>query len=367
MIMSFLEIENLNAGYGDRACIRDLGMHVEKGEIAVILGPSGCGKSTLLKTISGLLAQESGTIRIDGEDMRGMPPEKRPVSMVFQKALLFRNMNVSNNVNYAPRLLGTIKGDELRSETERMLEMVGLKGFGDRRSTELSGGQEQRVSLARALITRPKVLLLDEPLSALDAGLREEMRSSIRRICKELGQTVVFVTHDQEEAVAIADRIGLMIDGRIVQFAVAEEFYRHPSSEDVARFFGWRNLVPCRYDGRGVLESSIGRFRINGFESDPGEKTMVMRPEAFFESRDGPVVGMVKEARYMGVRIDYLLDCNGQELFVSLDSNYLRRNGEELRLDVANNGIWAVEPKTPEPESAEPPAKRRGILSLFRR
>lgn len=370
--MSFLSIRDITKTYrGSKTpCIENLDLDVKEGEIVVMLGPSGCGKTTLLKLIAGLEEQDSGTISIDGECVDRIMTERRPISMVFQKPYLFKSMTVFDNISFAPKVTGQIKGkDELRAETQRYIDMVKLTGFEDRPATQLSGGQEQRVSLARALIVKPKLLLLDEPLSALDASLRVEMRSAVRRICKELGQTVIFVTHDQEEAVAVGDRIALMIDGRIEQFASPEEFYTHPRSITVARFFGWKNEIPCRFDGNDILESPIGRFRIDGRTSDPSDMIMVMRPEAFFESSNGPIVGKVKEACYMGVRVDYVVECNRYDLNVSLDTSYLRRPGDDIRLDVNMSGVWAVDRESDISFTQQTDSEKglKGIFSIFKK
>ena len=339
--MGFIEISDLCAGYSkDRQCIDHMGLSVEKGEILVILGHSGCGKSTLLKVVSGLMRQSEGTVTIDGQEQGRTPPEKRPVSMVFQKALLFRNMTVAKNVNYAPRLLSTLKGEELKAETDRMLKLVDLEGYGDKKANELSGGQEQRVSLARALITKPKVLLLDEPFSALDAELRVSMRKSVREICKSLGQTVIFVTHDQEEAIAVGDRIALMEDGRIVQCSEPTEFYTRPNTKSVASFFGWKNFVPCVCAG-GRVTSCLGEMEIP-YDHDDGEATLTVRPEAFEECADGTIEAKVTSLQFMGSRMDYQVDVGGNELYIALDTNILHKVGETIRLKVAGRGVWVV-------------------------
>ncbi len=368
--MSFLSIRNITKTYkGSKTpCIKDLDLDVEQGEIVVMLGPSGCGKTTLLKMIAGLEEQDCGTISIDGECVDRIMTEKRPISMVFQKPYLFKSMTVFDNISFAPKVTGQIKGkEELRAEAQRYIDMVKLTGFEDRPATQLSGGQEQRVSLARALIVKPKLLLLDEPLSALDASLRVEMRTAVRKICKDLGQTVIFVTHDQEEAVAVGDRIALMTNGRIEQFASPEEFYMHPKSLTVARFFGWKNEIPCTYDGEGTLTSPIGNFRVDGLTSDATDMIMVMRPEAFFESSEGKIVGKVKEACYMGVRVDYVVECNGYDLNVSLDASYLRRPGDDIGLSVNMSGVWAVMPEqdTIPVQQTEQKKGLRDILSRF--
>lgn len=365
--MSFLTIKGITKTYKGAAspCIDNLDLEVEEGEIVVMLGPSGCGKTTLLKLIAGLEEQDSGTILIDGESVDGMLTEKRPISMVFQKPFLFKNMDVFGNISFAPKVTGRFAGkEEMNSETQKYIDMVKLTGFEHRPATQLSGGQEQRVSLARALIVKPKLLLLDEPLSALDAGLRVEMRTAVRKICKDLGQTVIFVTHDQEEAVAVGDRIALMNNGHIEQFSQPEEFYSHPKSMTVARFFGWKNIVPCNYDGNGNIDSVIGKFTIDGYSSEPGEKMLVIRPEAFFESDDGAIEGKITEASFMGARMDYVIDSNGHILNVSLDTNTLRHTGENIRLGVNPNGMWLVD-KEEISVHTEEPVQKKGLKKLF--
>ena len=364
--MSFLEIKELSAGYEKGTdCIKGLNLSVEEGEILAVLGPSGCGKSTLLKIISGLMKQREGTITIDGEDQNGISPEKRPVSMVFQKPLLFRNMTVAKNINYAPRLLSTMKGDELKRETERMLSLVELEGYGDRRVTELSGGQEQRVSLARALITKPKLLLLDEPFSALDAKLRVSMRDSLKRICKSIGQTVIFVTHDQQEAVALGDRLALMMDGRIQQYDNPNIFYHRPNSKRSAMFFGWENAIPAVQDG-SMVRCPIGEFMFLNAEPRNGDVLLMMHPQAAICTPQGRYGGIVKEAVYLGTISNYTVDCNGVELKLQVSCRNMHLVGEELRFDIDMTMIWPVEDE-PEPE-LEPVVQetKKGFLSRFK-
>ena len=362
--MSFLEIKGINAGYDGSFCLRDFDLNVEEGEIVAVLGPSGCGKSTLLKTIAGLMKQQSGDIIIDGEVQNDISPEKRPVSMVFQKPLLFRNMTVAKNINYAPRMLSTLKGEELKEETERMLSLVELEGYGDRKVTELSGGQEQRVSLARALITKPKLLLLDEPFSALDAKLRVTMRESLKRICKSIGQTVIFVTHDQQEAVALGDRLALMMDGRIQQYDNPNIFYHRPNSKRSAMFFGWENAIPAVQDG-SMVRCPIGEFMFLNAEPRNGDVLLMMHPQAAMCTPQGRYGGIVKEAVYLGTISNYTVDCNGVELKLQVSCRNMHLVGEELRFDIDMTMIWPVEDE-PEPEPEPVVQGKKGFLSRFK-
>jgi len=211
-----IQLKNISAGYGPMTVLRNLWLEVGGGELIVLLGPSGCGKTTLLKIIAGLLAPIGGDLLFGDRVFTGVPAERREAAMVFQKPLLFPHLTVAENIGFGLKMR-KIAGDESTRRVAEALEMVQLDGFGERKPRELSGGQEQRVSLARALVTRPRVLLLDEPFSALDVGLRGEMRSLVRQIQRRLQITTVFVTHDQEEAVTIADRIALLLDGEMVQ------------------------------------------------------------------------------------------------------------------------------------------------------
>ena len=351
------------AGYdGNPRCIDGLNLTVADGEICVILGPSGCGKSTLLKVISGLMKQSEGSVMIDGESQDRISPEKRPVSMVFQKPLLFRNMTVAKNINYAPRLLNTLKGQELQDETERMLKLVELEGYGDRKANELSGGQEQRVSLARALITKPKVLLLDEPFSALDAKLRVTMRESLKRICKELGQTVIFVTHDQQEAVAIGDRVALMMNGKILQYDSPNIFYHRPTTKRSAMFFGWENAIPAVQDG-SMVKSPLGEFMFPDVEPRNGDVLLMMHPQAAMCTPEGRFSGLVKEAVYLGTISDYIVECNGITLKIEVSCRNMHLVGEEIRFNIDMTMLWPV-PDEPEPEPVV--IEKRGLFSRLR-
>lgn len=365
--MMFLKMDDITKTYekAPGPCIENLDFEVAEGDIVVILGPSGCGKTTVLKMIAGLEKQDSGSVSIDGEVMDGIPPDKRPIAMVFQKSLLFRNMSVEQNVNYAPRVKQTMSKTELKEEVNRMLELVDMEGYNDRKATQLSGGQEQRVSLARALITKPKLLLLDEPFSALDAELRIEMRKSVREICKNLGLTVIFVTHDQQEAVAIGDRVALMMDGKIIQYGSPDIFYTQPATKKVASFFGWKNLIPAKQDGDSVT-SALGTFKINGRRSETGNVLLAIRPEAATYSEEGAFKGTVKSASYMGAKSEYAVDCNGIRLDLLIRSRSVFLEGEEISFDLDTDMMWVVE----EEENIIPtdgPVVKKRFLDRFKK
>lgn len=236
-----LQLRRLGVSFGNRPVLDGLSLAVAAGELVALLGPSGCGKTTALRVVAGLLTPSEGEVLIAGVPQNGVPAEKRGAAMVFQNPLLFPHMSVAGNAGFGLKMRG-IGPRQTAQRVAEALEMVQLPGFESRRPAELSGGQQQRVALARALITDPKVLLLDEPFSALDASLREDMRVLVRTLQRRLHITTLFVTHDQEEASAVADRIALMLDGTIVQQGPPADFYRRPLSPQVARFFGWQVL-----------------------------------------------------------------------------------------------------------------------------
>ncbi len=227
--MSFVSVEQLDKSYGATSIFRDIDFAAARGEFVTLLGPSGCGKSTLLRCIAGLTEVDSGRILIDGEDVVPLPPQKRGIAMVFQSYALFPNMTVQQNVAFGLRMQ-KVPAAELKQRVAEAIELVELGEYAARYPHQLSGGQCQRVALARSLVTRPRLLLLDEPLSALDARIRKHLREQIRRIQQELGLTTVFVTHDQEEALTLSDRIVLMNAGRIVQSGDAETLYTAPEN-----------------------------------------------------------------------------------------------------------------------------------------
>lgn len=263
----FLELRALCKRYGRAAAVDRLDLSVGKGEFVCILGPSGCGKTTTIGMVGGFVAPTRGRILLDGEDVTGLPPNVRPTCTVFQNYALFPHMNVLKNVVYGLKFRNVTGRKALRAG-EAMLDMMGLSGLGERRVTDLSGGEQQRVALARALVLKPKVLLLDEPLSNLDARLRFTLRKEIRDLQTRLGITMLYVTHDQEEALGLADRMVVMNVGHIEQIGAPEEVYARPATPFVARFLGRANLL-CGEEGRlllvrpedMLLSRQVGRYR----------------------------------------------------------------------------------------------------------
>jgi spermidine/putrescine transport system ATP-binding protein len=239
-----IRTEALVKRYGDVAALDGITLSVRQGEFLALLGPSGCGKTTLLRVIAGFIEPTAGALYIGGESMAGMPPNRRPVNTVFQNYALFPHLTVADNIAFGPRRRG-VPASEIERDVEAALRLVGMEEFGARLPSELSGGQQQRVALARAVINRPKVLLLDEPLGALDLKLRKRMQLELKHLQAQLGITFIFVTHDQEEALVMADRIAVMDRGRIMQLGTGEDIYHNPASRFVASFIGEANLIPA--------------------------------------------------------------------------------------------------------------------------
>ncbi len=261
--MSDLKISNLNKSFPgmDRPAVNDVSLDIKTGGLIAFLGPSGCGKTTILKMITGLLPPDSGDIILDNTSLLPIATENRGVVMVFQDYLLFPYMNVNENVGFALKMKGVDK-EKIDEKVKDMLELVKLPDIGNRKPKQLSGGQQQRVALARALISKPNLLLLDEPLSNLDAHLRDEMRELIVTIQQKLNVTTVFVTHDQEEAVLLADKIALIFDGELQSYASPKEYYEFPINEGVARFFGGVNFLKSTINNSHI-ETEIGPISYN--------------------------------------------------------------------------------------------------------
>ncbi len=287
--MISITVSNLTKRFGNVTALRNLDLEIRPGELFFLLGPSGCGKTTLLRSLAGFYIPEEGTVAFDGENVTRLAPHKRNTGMVFQSYALWPHMTVAENVAFGLRERKVRKA-ELNQRVGEALESVQMTTYADRRPNQLSGGQQQRVALARALVIRPRCLLLDEPLSNLDARLRLEMRSEIRRVCKEFKLTTIYVTHDQKEALSIADRMAVLEDGLILQVGTPREIYGQPHTRSVAHFIGETNFIEGRLlarDGSGVrVETPHGI--LDGRLADPAaepvdgaEVTVSIRPECF--------------------------------------------------------------------------------------
>ncbi len=313
--MSYLSIRGLHKSFGETQVFSDIHCEVAKGELITLLGPSGCGKSTLLRCIAGLTEVDGGQILLDGDDLVPLAPQKRQIGMVFQSYALFPNMTVEQNVAFGLRMQKIARDDSARRVAE-VLEMVELNDFARRYPSQLSGGQCQRVALARSLVTRPRLLLLDEPLSALDARIRKHLREQIRTIQQELGLTTIFVTHDQEEALTLSDRILLMNAGRIVQSADAETLYTAPVDAFAAGFMGNYNLL-CAEAATRLLQR-------------PVNAQVAIRPEAIalLDTTEGNtgITAVIKSHSLLGNVIRYRVDARDVELLVDV----LNRSSADL-------------------------------------
>lgn len=297
-----LAVSGLRVAYRPGVPVVDgVDVAVPGGTLTALLGPSGCGKTTVLKVVAGLLTASAGEIAVDGNSLLGVPAERRPVGMVFQKPLLFGHLSVGDNVAFGLRMRGVPRAVRYRRVAE-MLDLVGLPDLARRRVGELSGGQEQRVALARALVLDPRVLLLDEPFSALDAELRHRMRDLVRHLQHELSITMLSVTHDQQEAVDLADAVVLMLDGRIEASGPPSAFYTDPPTLAAARFFGGVNEVPGTVSGSSFA-CALGELTL-GAPADEGPGVLVVRPESLrilgAASAPNTVTATVREARFRG-------------------------------------------------------------------
>ena len=306
--MTFLELTGVQKRFGEVAAVLDFNLSAERGEFVSFLGPSGCGKTTTLRMIAGFERPTSGAIVIDGKDITDKSPNQRNIGMVFQSYALFPNLTVAGNIGFGLKVRKRSKADIARRVGE-LLELIHLEGRGDRFPWQLSGGQQQRVALARALAIEPQVLLLDEPLSALDAKIRIVLRKEIRAIQRQLGITTVYVTHDQEEALSLSDRVVVMSEGRIEQIGTPSEIYNFPSTSFVASFVGTLNLVTA-----GVIDAASGRVSIEGQEvrtskavkdaGGDGRVTLALRPEGISlgdgDTLSNHLIGTVEDINFLG-------------------------------------------------------------------
>jgi len=297
----YLSLQNLSLAYGATMAVDKLNLDIRKGELLALLGPSGCGKTTTMRAIAGLMPIAGGRIDLDGADITRVSANKRAVGLVFQSYALFPHLTVYENVAFGLRLKG-LTGAELDAKVASGLKSVGLSTFASRKPAELSGGQQQRVALARSMVMDPKVLLLDEPLSNLDARLRLEMRTELQRVQKATGVTMIFVTHDQVEALALADRIVVMKNGAIEQIGTPEEIYNAPVSAFVADFVGFENIF--RLDG-AELKTEAGRIMLSG--QVPSTAGLAWRPR-MVTLGSGPFEGTVRGTSFAGNTREYLLD-----------------------------------------------------------
>ncbi len=350
--MTHLAIRGLTKQYRGQAeaALLDLHLDISSGSLTALLGPSGCGKTTTMKMIAGLLEPTAGDILFDDQSILGIAPERRGAVMVFQNYLLFPYMSVGQNVGFGLKMRHVDRATIDRRVAE-ILELVRLPGMEDRRPKELSGGQQQRVALARALIVQPRVLLLDEPLSNLDAHLRFEMRDLIREIQREMGITTVFVTHDQEEAVVLADKVALIFDGRLQQYEQPMVFYERPRSRRIAAFFGGVNFFPGRQNSRN-FECDLGRFSTPGADVENTDGILSIRPEDIRIAEDegaNTVAGQIRSQVYVGTHSRLRVGVGSHEVHVVSDADTVKKykQGDDITLRFPEGKLWVLPPDKP--------------------
>lgn len=351
--MAFLDINNVSKLFGKTEAVTDFDLQIEKGELVSFLGPSGCGKTTTLRMVAGFEIPSTGTIVIDGEDVTNKPPNQRPVGMVFQAYALFPNMTVAGNIGFGMKIAKK-PPEETKRRVDEMLDLIHMAGFGDRYPHQLSGGQQQRVALARALALHPRVLLLDEPLSALDAKIRVSLRGEIRAIQQKLGITTVYVTHDQEEALSLSDRVVVMNNAQIEQVGPPFEIYNFPKTEFVAQFVGTLNAFLAE-----VVDAKSGILRLENQNIQASEAlsgrnngdkiNIAIRPErlsfASEQKKANLIQGTIESITFLGsiVRVQVRV---GQSLFYmdTFNNPYLElpKVGEETEITCSREAILVL-------------------------
>ncbi len=343
--MSALTIQGVQKSFGDTVALSDINLDIQSGEFICLLGASGCGKTTLLRQLAGLDFPDQGSIMLDGEDLVSVPCHQRNIGMVFQSLALFPHLNVIDNIGYALEIAGIEKATRLKRSQE-LLELVGLKDLGKRRVSQLSGGQRQRVAIARALATNPRLFLMDEPFSALDAGLREHLQLEIKKLQRSLGITTIFVTHDQREAMALADRIIILNEGTVEQAGTPSEIYAQPQTEFVAEFIGENNIFEVKsLDGKVHYQGEfIGKHNLAD-----GTHKIAIRPEHLTlhpnDSRTDGIVAEVTLVRSLGAMLETELKC-GEKIFVhtalTMDQSATAQIGSTLKIKLNLNKLWVL-------------------------
>ncbi len=342
--MSRIIIKNAVKKYGENTVIPDLSAEIEDGELFTLLGPSGCGKTTLLRMIAGFNSIEGGDFYFNETRINDMDPSKRNIGMVFQNYAIFPNLSVRNNVAFGLKNR-KIEKEKIKTETDKYLNLMQIMEYAERMPSQLSGGQQQRIALARALVITPDVLLMDEPLSNLDAKLRMEMRTVIRHTQKSVGITTVYVTHDQEEAMAISDRIAVMKDGVIQHIGKPKDIYQRPKNVFVATFIGRTNMVPARIEKGGLVFADGYREQIDALKRAEDQEVLCsIRPEEFVICKEGSdgIKGTVKEFVYLGLNTHYYIDTDAGETVEIIEESSLKeelKEGQSVLLKVKKEKI----------------------------
>lgn len=345
--MTFVDLKDIRVSYdGKQDILKDLSISMEKGELVSLLGPSGCGKTTTLRVIAGLIKPNDGTFELDQDDLTKVPVHKRNFGMVFQSYALFPHLTIAENVAFGLKLRKESKAT-MKEKVAKMLEVCGLENLGDRYPKQLSGGQRQRVALARALIIEPKLLLLDEPLSNLDAKLRVAMRIEIKRIQQQLGITTVFVTHDQEECFSISDKVAVMNNGVIEQYDSPETIYRLPKTKFVAQFIGFENFFEVEKQGEGKYTSASGQyFKTTNPQPETSQLVATIRPEDIEIVQtisDTTVSGKVIVRTFLGKSYQYEVTTSLGTLLVNGTSEQIYETGDAIQLSFPADKLVILE------------------------
>jgi putative spermidine/putrescine transport system ATP-binding protein len=339
-----VELNDLTRVYGSVKALDGLSLYMEPGELVALLGPSGCGKTTALRILAGLDEATSGTVSVGGQDVSNMPANKRDMGMVFQAYSLFPHLTVLDNVAFGLKMRGKAKR-ERTSQATGMLDLVGLSAHKHKYASELSGGQQQRVALARALAIQPRVLLLDEPLSALDAKVRTQLRDEIRRVQLEVGTTTLFVTHDQEEALAVADRVGVMSQGKLEQLAAPADLYANPATPFVAEFVGLNNKVPAEVSGGQAQLLGTSVPALEG--SVAGRGLAMVRPESVTIAADPAGTATINSVAFLGpISRVYANLTDGSVISAQMTSSRAKAlsPGDPVTVGVEPTGVLVVKP-----------------------
>ncbi|HMR31673.1 MAG TPA: ABC transporter ATP-binding protein [Geminicoccaceae bacterium] len=337
--MAEVRLDRIAKSFGPVEVLRGISLDIASGELVSLLGASGCGKTTLLRIVAGLETVGSGSVTIDGQDVTGLPPERRDIAMMFQSYALLPHLSVAENVRFPLRMRRIGGRDEQQARVEAALEAVQLGHLAERRPRQLSGGQQQRVALARAIVSDPKILLLDEPLSNLDARLREDMQVELIEIHERLGLTTLFVTHDQEEALSLSDRVVLLNGGRIEQEGPPDEIYARPATEFASSFLGSANILPAtietRADGRVAVLAGGQELRLDAGEAARGQVRLVLRQEDLaIGAPGGGVDALVRTRVYLGARSRYVVTLAGQDVRVLAGNERIFAGGEAVSLAI---------------------------------
>ncbi|NLD16292.1 MAG: ABC transporter ATP-binding protein [Tissierellia bacterium] len=334
-----INLKNIDKSYGDNEVLKDLNLKIYENEFLTLLGPSGCGKTTTLRIIGGFEMPDDGVVEFEGENITNIPPYKRKINTVFQKYALFPHLNVEENIEFGLKI-NKVEASERKTRTAEMLKLVGLSGFEKRRIDSLSGGQQQRIAIARALVNRPKVLLLDEPLGALDLKLRKEMQVELKEIQQNVGITFIYVTHDQEEALTMSDTIVVLNEGIIQQIGKPIDIYNEPKNSFVANFIGESNIADGIMREDFLVEMLGVKFICvdKGFEKDENVD-VVIRPEdvVILDKGQGQIDGVVESVVFKGVHYEMIIVGNGFRW--KAHSTVSRREDEEVGLNVIPDNI----------------------------